>query len=68
MQKKTSSQNCCQQNSRFLCQKKKIITDEFNKLFTNIETDLENKIPNASMRFDSYIAKVNLAWNLNRYQ
>ena len=35
--------------------------DEFNKLFTNIGTDLENKIPNASKRFDSYIAKVNIS-------
>ena len=37
----------------------KKIADEFNKFFTNIETDLENKIPNASKRFDFYITKVN---------
>ena len=35
------------------------IVDEFNKFFTNIGTDLANKIPNASKRFDSYITKVN---------
>ena len=33
--------------------------DEFNKFFTNIGTDLANKIPNASKRFDSYITEVN---------
>ena len=31
------------------------IADEFNKFFTNIGTDLTNKIPNASKPFDSYI-------------
>ena len=31
----------------------------FNKFFTNIRTDLANKIPNASKGFDSYITKVN---------
>ena len=41
----------------FLIQKK--IADEFNKFFTNIGTDLANKIPNASKRFDFYITKVN---------
>ena len=40
----------------FLIQK---IADEFNKFFTNIGTDLANKIPNASKRFDFYITKVN---------
>ena len=39
---------------------KKKIADEFNKCFTNIGgTDLANKIPNASKRFDFYITKVN---------
>ena len=37
----------------------KKIADEFNKFFTNTGTDLANKIPNASKRFDSYITKVN---------
>ena len=37
----------------------KKIADEFNKYFTNIGTDLANKIPNASKRFDLYITKVN---------
>ena len=37
----------------------KKIADEFNKLFTNIGTDLKNKIPNASKPFDSYTTKVN---------
>ena len=37
----------------------KKIVDEFNKCFTNIGTDLANKIPNASKRFDFYIIKVN---------
>ena len=37
----------------------KKIADEFNKFFTNIGTDLANKIPNASKRFDFYITKVN---------
>ena len=37
----------------------KKIVDEFNKFFTNIGTDLANKIPNASKRFDFYITKVN---------
>ena len=36
--------------------KKKKIADEFNNFFG---TDLENKIPNASKQFDSYIAKIN---------
>ena len=40
----------------FLIQK---IADEFNAFFTNIETDLADKIPNASKRFDFYITKVN---------
>ena len=31
------------------------IDDEFNKFFTNIGTDLANKIPNASKPFGSYI-------------
>ena len=35
------------------------IADEFNKFFTNIGTDLANKIPNASKPFDSYITKAN---------
>ena len=33
------------------------IADEFNKCFTNIGTDLANKILNASKPFDSYITK-----------
>ena len=37
----------------------KKIAHEFNKCFTNIGTDLANKIPNASKRFDFYITKVN---------
>ena len=37
----------------------KTMADEFNKFFTNIGTDLANKIPNASKRFDFYITKVN---------
>ena len=37
----------------------KKIADEFNKYFTNVGTDLANKIPNASKRFDLYITKVN---------
>ena len=37
----------------------KKIVDEFNKFFTNIGTDLANKIPNASKRFGFYITKVN---------
>ena len=39
----------------FLIQK---TADEFNKFFTNIGTDLANKIPNASKRFDFYTTKV----------
>ena len=39
--------------------KAKKIVNEFNKFFTNIVTDLANKIPNASRLFDSYITKVN---------
>ena len=35
------------------------IADEFNRFFTNIATDLANKIPNASKPFDSYITKAN---------
>ena len=35
------------------------IADEFNKFFTNIGTDLANKIPNASKPLDSYITKAN---------
>ena len=35
------------------------IADEFNNFFTNIGTDLENKIPNTSKPFDSYITKAN---------
>ena len=35
------------------------VADEFNRFFTNIGTDLANKIPNASKRFDFYITKVN---------
>ena len=35
------------------------IADEFNKFFTNIGTDLANKIPNTSKPFDSYITKAN---------
>ena len=46
----------------------KQIADEFNKFFTNIGTDLANKIPNASNPVDSYITEVNTRWNLNRYQ
>ena len=34
------------------------IADEFNKFFTNVATDLANKILNASKRFDSYITKI----------
>ena len=30
------------------------IADEFNNFFTNIGTDLENKIPNKSKSFDSH--------------
>ena len=37
----------------------KKIADEFNKFFTNIGTDLANKISNASKRFDFYVTKVN---------
>ena len=37
----------------------KAMADEFNKFFTNIGTDLANKIPNASKQFDFYITKVN---------
>ena len=33
--------------------------DKFNNFFTNIGTDLTNKIPNASKQFDSYVTKVN---------
>ena len=33
--------------------------DEFKKIFTNIGTELENKISNASKPFDFYITKVN---------
>ena len=40
----------------FDAKKKKKIADEFNNFFG---TDLENKIPNASKQFDSYIAKIN---------
>ena len=46
----------------------KKIADEFNKCFTNIGTDLANKIPIASKQFDFYLTKLILAWNLNRYQ
>ena len=46
----------------------KKIVDEFNKCFTNIGTDLANKIPIASKQFDFYLTKLILAWNLNRYQ
>ena len=35
------------------------IADESNKFFTNIGSDLANKIPNASKPFDSYITKSN---------
>ena len=35
----------------------KQIADEFNKSFTNIGTDLANKIPNAPKRFDFYITE-----------
>ena len=51
--------NYHQQNWHFWCKKTKKIADEFNKIFTNIATDLANKIPNASKRFDSYITNVN---------
>ena len=37
----------------------KKIADEFNNFFTNIGSDLANKIPNASKPFDSYVTKVN---------
>ena len=37
----------------------KKIADEVNKFFTNIGTDLANKIANTSKRFDFYITKVN---------
>ena len=46
----------------------KQIADEFNKFFTNIGTELANKIPNASNPVDSYITEVNTRWNLNHYQ
>ena len=39
--------------------KEKKEADEFNNLFTNIKTDLVNKIPNASKSFHSYVTKVN---------
>ena len=39
--------------------KEKKEPDEFNNLFTNIKTDLVNKIPNASKSFHSYVTKVN---------
>ena len=35
------------------------IADEFNKSFTNIGTDLANKLQNASKPYDSYITKAN---------
>ena len=35
------------------------MADEFNRFFTNIGTDLANKIPNRSKPFDSYIPKAN---------
>ena len=35
--------------------------DEFNKIFTNIGTELVNKISNASKPFDFYITKVNIS-------
>ena len=44
----------------------KKIADEFNKFFTNIGTDLANKIPNASKRFGFYITKLIPAWNLDK--
>ena len=48
----------------------KTMADEFNKFFTNIGTDLANKIPNASKRFDFYKTKVNTSMesHLSRYQ
>ena len=46
----------------------KKIAHEFNKCFTNIGTDLANKIPNASNQFDFYLTTLILAWNLNRYR
>ena len=47
----------------FLIQKK--IADEFNKFFTNIKTDLANRILNASKRFDFYITKVNTSMDIH---
>ena len=35
------------------------MADEFSNFLKNIVTDLANKVPNASMPFDSYITKVN---------
>ena len=35
------------------------ITDEFNNFFTNIGTDLANKLRNTSKPFDSYLTKAN---------
>ena len=35
------------------------IADKFNKFFTNIATDLANKIPNVSKPFNSYKTKAN---------
>ena len=37
----------------------KKIADEFDKILPNIGTDLANKIPNGSKRFDFYITKIN---------
>lgn len=34
------------------------ITNEFNFLFTNIDSDLAKKIPNMSMPFESYLTEV----------
>ena len=43
----------------------KKIADEFNKFFTNIKTDLANRILNASKRFDFYITKVNTSMDIH---
>ena len=37
----------------------KITVNKTDNFFTNIGTDLANKIPNASKPFDSYITKAN---------
>ena len=46
----------------------KKIADELNTFFTDTVTDLANKIPNASKRFDSYITKVNTSMGIQPLQ